>query len=235
MSKSLTISVALIMILALGTLAFAAGEMNQGYGNYTGLTGFGIKAGGNISKEIGSDARFTVPGSGNTITPDFKGGFIGGAFATYNFTDMIAVQPEVLFTMKGARHNTDLTVPGVGTANNFRALLNYIEIPVLLKVMPMSQSNVHPEVYVGPAVSFLLSARSKYDIGGSTISNDIKSELHSTDFGVAFGAGVGYGLGSGKLSLDARYTLGVTKIYKTTPQPNIRNSSISLLAGYSFR
>jgi hypothetical protein len=49
------------------------------------------------------------------------------------------------------------------------------------------------------------------------------------------GAGMNYMMGTGKLSLDARYTLGVTKIFKTTPQPNVRNSAISLMVGYSFR
>ena len=234
MKNTLTVSMVLIMILAFGALAFARIDSDRSYGNYTGLTGVGIKAGGNISKEIGSDARFTVPGTGNTLSPSFKGGFVGGAYATYGLADMWAIQPELLFTMKGEKRNTDISIPGVGTANNFRTQLNYLEVPVLLKLMPMTQSNVHPEVYVGPAVSFLLSAKSKYDIGGSTVSNDIKSNLHSTDFGVAFGAGVGYGLGDGRLSLDARYSLGITKIYKTTPQPNIRNSSLSLMVGYSF-
>jgi hypothetical protein len=225
MRNILTIGVALALVLAFTGVSIAQSE---GYGNYTGLTGFGLKAGGILSNEVGSGARISNQNSSEKL--NFKPGFIGGGFATYNFTELIGVQPEILFTMKGAKNSSS-----IGDVSNFRALLNYVEIPVLLTVNPTTSSNVHPEIYAGPAVSFLTSAKARADVGGQTETTNIKSQLHSTDFGVAMGAGLNYMMGSGKLSLDARYTLGVTKIFKTTPQPNVRNSAISLMAGYSFR
>jgi hypothetical protein len=228
MRSTLTIIVALILALGMTSISVGQNSSNGTYGNYTGLTGIGLKAGGIIANEVGSDARISVQGSSSKLS--FKGGFVGGGFASYNFTELIGVQPELLFSMKGAKNSST-----IGDASNFRALLDYVEIPVLLTVNPTTNSRVHPQIYAGPDIAFLVSAKARDDVNGQTVTNDIKSKLHSTDFGVAMGAGLNYPMGNGKLSFDARYTLGVTKIYKTTPQPNIRNSAISFMAGYSFR
>lgn len=240
MKKLLTFSVALALVLAFSAMSFAQDNYNQGYGNYTGLTGIGIKAGADASRTYGSDSRVTAPGvppiTGTGPTWQFKGGFIGGAFIKYNVTELFAIQPEALYAMYGSRRNVDFA-----GQTNFRTLFNYVEIPVLLMYSPSTTSNVMPEIFVGPTVDFLVQARQKSDnIGGGTNSLNVKDQLHSTLFGATFGAGLAYPMSMGKITLDARYNLGITKVYKSTPvagfsQPNLRNSAVALMLGFSFK
>jgi hypothetical protein len=239
MRKILITSLALMLAVTFGTTSFAQNGSNQGYGVYTGLTQIGIKAGADASRTYGSDSRVSTPGeppiSSSGPTWQFKGGFIGGAYARYSFTEVFSVQPEVLFAMYGSRRNVDFE-----GETNFRTLFNYVEIPVLLDYSFSTTGNVHPNIFAGPMVDFLVSARQKADENGTTISQDIKDQLNSALFGVTMGAGVSYPMSSGKLTLDARYNLGISKVYKSTPvpgvpQPNLRNSAIALMLGYSFR
>jgi hypothetical protein len=239
MKKLLIISMALMLALVFGNTSFAQSG-NQGYGAYTGLTQIGIKAGADASRTYGSDSRVTTPGVPPVSTSgpswQFKGGFIGGAYARYNFTEAIAVQPEVLFAMYGSRRN--IAFDG---ATNYRTLFNYVEIPIMLDYsFTTNTGNFRPNIFAGPTADFLVSAKQRADMNGTTVTSDVKDQLHSALFGVAIGAGLSYPMSSGKLTLDARYNLGITKIYKTTPlantaQPNLRNSAIALMLGYSFR
>ncbi len=244
MRKLLIISLALMLTMAFGVTSFAQYGNNQGYGVYKGLTQAGIKAGADASRGFGDDSRVSTPGEPPraAIGPSaqFKGGFIGGAFARYNFTEAFAVQPEVLFAMYGSRRNVTFTTSTGETATNYRTLFNYIEVPVMLNYSFSTTSNVQPEIFAGPVVDFLVSARQKADVAGSTVSENVKDQLHSTLWGASVGAGLSYPMSVGKLTLDARYTFSISKIYKATPlpgvgQPDIRNSAIALMLGYSFK
>jgi hypothetical protein len=212
-------TLAILMVLA--PAAFVGASAQQ----MTGVTAAGLKAGGTISDQVGKDAKF------DGDNPKYMGGFTGGGFVTYNLSDMIAVQPELLFTMKGVRYN--LTENGAGVTE--RNELNYLELPVLLKLMPTTQGNIRPELFAGPSFAYLLSARAKTDIGGNTQTVDVKDNFKNFDFGVSFGAGVGYALSQGRLGLDARYTVGLVKVDHVAPISDVRNSAFSIMADYSFR
>lgn len=61
-----------------------------------GLTGKGLKGGLNIATLTGDD----VENEGKKS----KLGLCAGGFITYSINDIFAIQPEVLFTMKGVVH-----------------------------------------------------------------------------------------------------------------------------------
>lgn len=96
-----------------------------------------------------------------TGDPDGKTGYHFGAFAEIGLAG-IAIQPEVLFSTKGA-DDFDLT---------------YLEIPVLLKKNFAKVLNVH----LGPQFGILTSAESD-DV-------DVKEFLKGSDLSLALGAGV---------------------------------------------
>ena len=80
---------------------------------------FGIKGGANMSNLYSGDVD-----DKNAIY-----GFNAGFYAAFPISDNIFIQPEILYTTKGAEleYNSDF-VSGVG-----RFRLNYIEVPLLVK------------------------------------------------------------------------------------------------------
>jgi hypothetical protein len=198
----------IITLLAVVLVSAMAGNLSA-----QGLS-FGIKGGINMANYSGSDA------SGAKM----KMGGVGGAFACFDLI-AIKIQPELLFSQKGAKASGDI----LGTAVTYTNTANYVEIPVLLKYS--FGIGIVPSIYVGPAFGMLMSATAKVEGGGYSGSADSKDALNSTDLGLIIGAEVKTPM---KLSVEARYEMGLSKVPKEILgyQPNIKNSTISLMVGY---
>jgi len=182
-----------------------------------GLTA-GLKAGMNIANIHGDNVEDVW---------DSKIGICAGGFITCSLSDLFAIQPELLFTMKGSKAEE--------AGMKITMKLNYLEIPVLAKVTIPTPGTVKPSLFVGPSLAIKLSGRAKVESAGESEEADIE-DLKSTDFGLVFGGGVDFALGMGKLTVDARYTLGLT----TTREPedgeevDVKNGVISIMVGYFF-
>jgi hypothetical protein len=83
---------------------------------------FGIKAGGNMAKPTGADARDPL------ATLQSRVGFMGGIFLSVELSRVLSIQSEVLYTMKGATYiaNDDTYTD--------KLYADYIEVPMLLKL-----------------------------------------------------------------------------------------------------
>ena len=92
----------------------------------------GPKAGLNISNISGNDAG----------SPDSKTGFCGGLFFMYQFSNMFAVQPEAYYTMKGAKEKESIE----GYTATATVSLDYIEVPILLKLVIPIQGSAVPRL-----------------------------------------------------------------------------------------
>jgi len=191
-----------------------------------------------------------------------KTGTSFGVFVTYDINDIFAVQPEFLFTMKGMKTEAKYEFFLDETINVEETIsLNYLEFPILFKVSILTGGSVKPNIFFGPALAIKSSAKRKYEITG--LSEEFKQmlgfptpedeniDVKSSDIGLVFGGGLDLKLGSGKAIIDARYTLGLTNIFTETPMlregtilpvpeyiiiedPDIKNSVISIMFGYSF-
>jgi len=189
----------------------------------------GVKGGVNIADLGGSDV-------GDTKT---KSGLIAGAFAEFMIGDMFAVQPEVLYSQKG----TKAAEAGVDA----KLKLDYIEIPVLLKVnIPIEGSKVHPNVYAGPALAIKSSCKLSGSDGSVSIDLDCDDPLivdaigeefpiKSTDFGLVFGGGISFDVGGADVGVDVRYNLGLTKILDVDPSTDTKNKVISIMGTVGFK
>jgi hypothetical protein len=166
---------------------------------------YGIKAGASLTTVTGSDVDHAKN----------KFGFNGGVLANFGFNDMISIQPEVLYSMKGAKRDD---------TNDMRVNLNYIDVPVLLKV---STGATGLFFEAGPQVGFLASAKTK--LGG--VSFDDKDGYKTIDFGYA--AGLGFQVESGP-NIGLRYNGGFTNILKDANDGTIRNSAFQLYVGFMF-
>jgi hypothetical protein len=169
----------------------------------------GLKAGGSLTNITGADAGDS----------DNKFGFHGGLVANFAFGDALALQPEVLFSMKGAQNPDD---------SKDKLNLNYIDIPVML------QYNADGLFFeAGPQLGILASAKST----DGTNDSDVKEGFKTIDFGYA--VGLGYKLESGPM-IGLRYNGGIANIPKeinigsSTIDAKVRNSAFQLYVGYMF-
>ena len=220
MKKQLVVLLSITLALVLLTTVVSA----------KGLTGKGIKLGLNLANFGGSDADFM---DGKKM----RMGLAFGGFITYSFSDMWAFQPELLYTMKGAKYESSGTIAGIAWSDKSTIKVDYLEIPVLLKLMIPSQSAFKPSIFAGPALGIKMSAKI-HDVltvgGDETKTDEDITDAKSTDFGLVFGAGFGYEVGKGAITFDARYDLGLSTIDNSSSAGDIKNNVISFFVGYSF-
>ena len=168
--------------------------------------GIGLKAGANFTTKSGSGLDL------DGFEPDFsnKTGFHGGAYLYYFFGDNVAIQPEVIFSQKGA------TITDIGKSE-----LTYIDIPILLRVHFLKILNIH----AGPSINILSGAK----LTGDNLDEDIKDSLKNTEWSIAFGAGVNLPL---RLQLTARYIQGLTNINDSEAEGELKNRMFQLSLGF---
>lgn len=196
MKKQLLI---LVAVIGLGFSANAQDEKKSGSG-MSGEVKFGPKAGLNIASLTEDNTK--------SLT-----GFHVGGFAEIMISDKFAVQPEVLYSMQGAKADE-----GDGKIN-----LDYIAIPVMAKYFVAEGFSIE----AGPQISFV--TRAEMSGGGETI--DVKDFTNSTDFGLNFG--LGYSLPMGVM-FSGRYNLGLSDTVKDNQGDAVKNGVFQLSVGYKF-
>jgi hypothetical protein len=143
----------------------------------TSQVNFGVKAGTTLSTYRSSTDEGIIP-EYNTLA-----GFQGGAFAEAVINNYFSLQPELLFTMRGAKSTIiqTLTIPGttgfitvpVKMKASFIPL--YIDLPVYLKVGFPSAGSDKLSIGVGPLFSYGIGGKAKFK--GSANSENFTAEM----------------------------------------------------------
>lgn len=151
----------------------------------------GVKGGLNVSNLYVDDV------SDENARYGFNLGFYGQVFSS----DVFAIQPELLFSTKGAKEEYG----GALFDQTIKFNLSYLDLPVLA-VFKLGES---AEIHVGPYVSYLLGANISHDgdLGSGTDDID-KDNLKSFDYGLSGG----FGLNFGNFQVGARYNYGLAKL-----------------------
>ncbi|SHH19168.1 porin family protein [Flavobacterium defluvii] len=185
-------------------------------------TEFGVKGGFNMSNLI-SDGD-NEPNDENILY-----GFNAGVYATLPISDFVAIQPEILFTTKGS----ELEYNNAFASGNAKFRLNYIEVPLLVRVNITKNFNVH----AGGYASYLVSSKVTGD-GTFNFNEDIDTDdLNKFDAGVSAGVGVDFN----PISIGLRYNYGLTTVGKertvagtTYTFPDAKNSNLTLYLSYKL-
>jgi len=202
-------------ILSLALLAGAAGVANA----QTGVK-YGVKGGFNGSTFSGADSK----GS------EYKAGFAAGAFLNFGISDNFSVQPEFLYSQKGASVDNFL-----GSNNTLKQTLGYLDIPIMFRYN-IGEDGKGFFVEAGPQGSFVLHQRTfEEDGGGKEISGSRETSTDGLNKAViGYVGGLGYQITSG-LQLGLRYTGDFSQIYKQeNGAPNVHNSVFQFQVGYAF-
>lgn len=199
---------------------------------------FGVKAGFNAS-------TLTKSNSGYDNDQKLKPGFNAGVFANIPVAEKFSIQPELLFSQLGSkteeREEFYINSDRYRREVDYKKTLNYLSLPVMV------QYNILPQLYVeaGPEFGFLLGGKDKGDItmirnSGNTTStetttfsdNIVKDLYNKFNFGIGIGAGYYF---TQNFGVTARFTAGITDIYKHNSGDAVRNNAFQVGVAYKFK
>jgi len=186
---------------------------------------FGLKGGLNLS-QISSSTTEVGSLKIEEDASKMLTGFHLGALLNIGFGEFFGLQPELMFSMQGGKEESDVKM-------NF----NYINVPVLFEVKPITNFSL----LVGPQVGLNVSRSMSY--GGESISGSDYDDLlkeggekfNTLDFAAV--VGVQYTV-MGKFLMGARYNLGFSPVIDTDLS-NVKvtgdaNRVIQLSVGWMF-
>jgi len=201
---------------------------------------FGIQGGMSILSLTNGGAllnRFTSPYSLNT-EPE------AGIFAELKYSNAFSLQPEIEYSSLGSKNGAftnGIIAPGsagaLQNANNNRADLNYLLIPVLSKFgWNFNEAPLRFFVAGGPFAGLLMSA--KQTVYDNTLNSgdvaDVKPILHNFNAGIEGKMGLIFVTGKGNFFIEGGADLGLLKIQKATAINGNYSGAVSIAVGYSF-
>lgn len=157
---------------------------------------------------------------------DSRTGLIGG-LSNVSSGSLLALQSELLFVSKGAK-GTNSTAQGLQ--------LDYVEVPIMLRLQPMTEGTIHPHVYAGPYVGFKLDCKVKGTTGSCDDLPGVSTK--TVDVGGALGGGIDFDLGPLVLTGGMRYSFGVSSVADfdiSNVKQSAKNGVFALYTGAAFR
>ena len=177
----------------------------------------GFKAGANLAQQSIEDIDLTI--DSDEIT-----GYTWGAFLEIPIGESnIHLQPEFLLMQKGGK----LSVP------NIKTTLNYIEVPILLKLKIINSSLLSINILGGPTFGYATSGAMVEDATIVKI-NFGDDNIKRFDLGIHAGGGAAVHFGSLGVFGDVRYMFGLNDLDETAAR-TVKNKGLIVSAGLQFR
>ena len=199
-------------------------------------TSFGLRIGGNASQIVGAVPVMSPPQWITGVDPVFKGGFQFGPVVEFRFSDMVAIQPAVLFNLIGGEFN----IHSENITNTATWNTSYLQVPLDL-MLTFGWFSIHAGGYFGYGLRAMANysfLRNRVDLFDS-IGNGGWG-MARTDFGVR--GGIGFNFGNSQFSIT--YSFGFAQLFNPDDFqgiiPNHRsisatNHAISITATHFFR
>jgi hypothetical protein len=222
----------------------------------------GARAGLSIPSLQGGNSEQSK-GYKSRLAPDL------GLMTTMEFKNRLALQLDVSYIGQGGVKKGIQAIPPdkypapvpITLYADFKtvAILNYIEVPLLIKYYFTVQDLFKIYVDVGPNFGFLVEAKTKtsgsgqiyadkngtplVDQNGNVLpsvnfssTTDIKNDINSVNYGITGGVGIVRDFGTGELILDGRASYGLSTIQKD-PDKNGNNHTgcLVITLGYATK
>lgn len=172
----------------------------------------GIKAGINYANVYSE--------SGDDFVADGKVGFAGGVFVSIPLSQLVGIQPELLYSQKGFK--------GEVLGFDYKATFNYLDLPVHLQIKPTENISI----LAGPQFSYLLS--SKYELGSFSAVNEEDLEDDNNRATVGISAGVDFTMQNFLISARGSWDLSKMNKDDSTSDINYKNQLFQVTLGYKF-
>jgi hypothetical protein len=186
-------------------LIFVAFQMiNAQNDTTTKKSSAGLKGGYNL-------AAVSFDGEGETgQRHSFHIGFYGESF----LSDAFAIQPELIYSQQGYEIKNN--------SGTFTQKLNYINLPIMLKVYPTNGFFLE----AGPQIGLAITHKEEFDSNFNLFDTSQEFNPNSFDWGVNFGGGFKTDTG---VSLGVRYHLGLGDVYSEgKPQNRVWQLSLGI-------
>ena len=168
----------------------------------------------------------------------FRPAFTGGLFLAYEFNSWLILQSEFFYSMKGNVRVTSIPFTGNSTGRESKVItkLNYFEIPLLIVTKFNLDFPLKPKIMIGPAFSFLLTAKAEaeWPFSSNNMEIDQKDFWKPSEFGIILGFGGDYKFGIHMIDLSFRYNLGLNDINNGVGGGKITSNTFAFLLGYSI-
>ena len=166
--------------------------------------------------------------TGNASAAEYKTGYHGGVIFKLPVNNLLSIQPELLYSMKGARRSENSN----GYSESYDETLHYVDVPVLAKITTVQGLFFE----VGPQLGVLLAARGDVALAGPNgsrkASGSVKADFKDLDLGYALG--LGFQVPDSPLLLGVRYNGGLINIAKDYGDKSLRNSAFQFYLGVLF-
>lgn len=145
---------------------------------------------------------------------DPRVGLVAGVEGEYQASDIFSVSAGVLYSMQGAKAN-------IGNLIDATNRLDYINVPIMANVYVVKGLAVKLGVQPGFNVS------NKLKVNNLDAFDNPFAKAQSVDFSIPVGVSYEYS----NFQLDARYNLGLTKVFENGKD---KNSVFQITLGYKF-
>lgn len=167
----------------------------------------GFKAGLNLADVRNANGGIDLPSG---VTQEPRVGGTGGVWLRYALAPAVGLQAEALYAQKGTR----IAFRGDGESGEIRLELDYVEIPVLLRVSPDAGSGLGLGLYGGGAYAVKVREALTVVSGGESQTTTGSDSYAPSDAGVVAGLDVSVG----NVGIDLRYTHGLLDLRNDVPE-----------------
>jgi hypothetical protein len=190
----------------------------------SGQVTFGVKAGANFATLAGDDVTDV----------DSRTGLVLGGLLVYDISELLAIQPELLYSQKGGSFSE--TLGGETVSGTLK--LDYVEVPLLLRLsVPAGSPDLRPSLHAGPTFAFEVSCKVSFTAFGDSGTEDCEDDGDRRKFdpGLGLGGGLDVAFLAGTLMIEGRYTMSLRTLDASGDEADVKNRAWSLTFGYRFR
>ena len=169
----------------------------------------------------------------STIDKSPTVGALLGAEAEYQLTDMVSLAAGLNYSLQGS--GWENYKEGGYELKDAKIELGYVAIPVVANFYLFKGFAIKAGIQPG----FLTNAKMKYSIQGKSSAGNISIDYDESikngceKFDLSVPMGVSYQF-KVPVTIDLRYNLGVTKVFKDSGDNKSKNNVVSLTVGYKF-
>jgi hypothetical protein len=198
---------ALTVLITIPTAGAGAGESHAG-----APSGFsvGLRGGVHFAQHTGTEER----DADYEVASEWRTGLTAGVFIYWPVTPRFGLQQEIVYTQKGSSQEIGVEILEIPTTLDVTYELDYVEIPVLMRLTWLELDRSAFYSLMGTALSIKIDGR--YVLEGEVsdgeqvvpISADADlSEVDMFDFSFVYGLGYEFRAGPGNLLIEYRFTM----------------------------